>query len=55
MLLEEKRHAQTAADAAALSAANDLFKHYPANQGIDASGTAVRNRVSASRMFDASW
>src|SRR5687767_10405792 len=39
-LLEERRQAQATADAAALAAAEDLFRNYPRNKGIDQSGTA---------------
>jgi hypothetical protein len=39
-LLEERRRTQTAADAAALAAAADLYANYPANQGADPAGTA---------------
>jgi hypothetical protein len=35
MLLAERRRAQATADAAALAAAADLFKHYATNNGID--------------------
>src|SRR5688572_924362 len=40
ILLEERRHAQATADAAALAAAEDLFRNYPRNKGIDLDGTA---------------
>ena len=40
-LLEQRRHAQAAADAAALAGAEDLFRHYPTNQGVDVGGTAA--------------
>lgn len=40
-LLEEYRHAQAVADAAALAAATDLFVHYPANGGMDTTGTGL--------------
>ncbi|HZT83044.1 MAG TPA: pilus assembly protein TadG-related protein [Gemmataceae bacterium] len=38
--LAQRRRAQAAADAAALAAAADLFKNYPANAGKDTGGTA---------------
>jgi hypothetical protein len=38
-MMAERRHAQATADAAAMAGAVDLFKHYPANSGVD-SGTA---------------
>ncbi len=40
-LLAERRHAQAAADAAALAGAVDMFKKYPTNAGVDASGSAA--------------
>ena len=40
MMLEFRRRAQSAADAAALSAANDLYAHYTANSGSDTGGSA---------------
>ncbi|MEX2176411.1 MAG: pilus assembly protein TadG-related protein [Pirellulaceae bacterium] len=40
-LQERRRHAQAAADAAALAAAEDLFRNYPKNKGTDPSGTAA--------------
>jgi hypothetical protein len=40
-LMEQRRHVQAAADAAALAAASDLLTNWSANQGIDVSGTAA--------------
>ena len=40
-LLEERRQAQAVADAAALAAAEDLFRNFPANDGKDPDGTAA--------------
>ena len=40
-LLELRRKAQATADAASLAAAEDLFRNYPQNKGLDASGTAA--------------
>jgi Flp pilus assembly protein TadG len=40
-LLEQRRQAQASADAAALAAAEDLFRKYPTNKGVDAEGTAA--------------
>lgn len=40
-LLEQRRQAQATADAAALAAAEDLFRNYPKNKGLDVNGTAV--------------
>jgi Putative Flp pilus-assembly TadE/G-like len=37
--MAERRHAQSTADAAATAAASDLFKHWVANHGRDASST----------------
>lgn len=45
-LMEARRHVQAAADAAALAAATDLYVNYPANQGIDVSGTAQTSALS---------
>jgi hypothetical protein len=42
-LLDERRHAQAVADAAALAAAADLFERYPVNQGVDISGSAAKS------------
>jgi len=39
-LLEQRRNAQATADAAALAAAEDLFRKYPSQKGVDVSGTA---------------
>jgi hypothetical protein len=39
-LLEQRRRAQATADAAALAAAEDLFRNYPQNRGYDLDGTA---------------
>ncbi|MCI0358783.1 MAG: pilus assembly protein TadG-related protein [Planctomycetaceae bacterium] len=39
-LLEKRRQGQATADAAAIAAAEDLFRNYPANKGIDTYGTA---------------
>jgi Flp pilus assembly protein TadG len=39
-LMEERRQAQATADAAALAAAEDLFRNYPRNRGLDVNGTA---------------
>jgi hypothetical protein len=46
MAFQEKRHAQAAADAAALSAATDLYWNYAYNNGYDTSGTAVQSAQS---------
>src|SRR5437870_5675271 len=40
-MMDERRRAQTAADAAALAAAADLYANYVTNQGSDPSGTAA--------------
>jgi hypothetical protein len=39
-LMEDRRHVQATADAAALAAAADLFANFPSNQGVDLHGTA---------------
>jgi hypothetical protein len=41
LLLTERRHAQAAADAAALAGATDLFKNFKTNGGADSSGSAA--------------
>jgi Flp pilus assembly protein TadG len=40
-LLEQRRQAQATADAAAMAAAEDLFRNYPKNKGLDTNGTAT--------------
>jgi Flp pilus assembly protein TadG len=40
-LLDQRRHAQSTADAAALAAAESLFKNYLTNYGLDPSGAAA--------------
>jgi hypothetical protein len=40
-LLEERRQAQATSDAAAIAGAEDLFRNFPANKGIDVDGTAT--------------
>ena len=45
-LMEDRRHVQAAADAAALAAAADLFAHYSANQGADPSGSALDSALA---------
>jgi hypothetical protein len=40
MLYDQLRKGRSAADAAAMAAAADLFQNYPANQGTDPGGTA---------------
>jgi hypothetical protein len=50
MLFQERRKAQAAADAAALSAATDLYNNWPANSGSDLNGSAqvsAKNTVLA--------
>lgn len=46
-LLDERRHVQSGADAAALAAAADLYENYEANSGTDPTGTA---RAAALRL-----
>jgi hypothetical protein len=41
VLMDRRRQAQTAADAAALAAAAELFAHYPRDGGRDPNGTAA--------------
>ena len=45
-LLERRRQAQATADAAALAAAEDLFRNYPANKGLDTNGTAAARAMA---------
>lgn len=45
-LLAERQHAQATADAAALSAASDLFDYYWVNSGDDPSGTAQASALA---------
>ncbi len=45
-LLEQRRKAQATADAAAMAAAEDLFRNYPTNKGLDANGTATSRALS---------
>jgi hypothetical protein len=49
LLLDERRQTQTAADAAALAAAVDLFTNYPAKGGVDASGTAKESALATAK------
>ncbi len=46
MLLDDHRHVQAAADAAALAAAADLWTNYTANNGTDPSGTAKASALA---------
>jgi hypothetical protein len=48
-MINEQQHAQAAADASAMAAADDLFLHYVANQGVD-SGTARQAGVYEAQM-----
>src|SRR5262249_5369888 len=48
ILLAERRHAQTTADAAALAAATDLYKNYNTKGGIDGGSAATSARTTAS-------
>src|SRR6266542_1525048 len=43
LLLEKRWQVHTAADAAALAAATDLFQNYNTNQGADPDGTARKS------------
>lgn len=45
-LMEARRHAQAAADAAALAGAGDLYANYLSNEGIDVSGTAKASALA---------
>jgi hypothetical protein len=45
-LLEQRRKAQATADAAAMAAAEDLFRSFPANKGLDSGGTASSRALS---------
>jgi hypothetical protein len=46
LLLDQKRRAQAGADAAALAAAEDLYKNYQTGQGLDGAGTAKASALS---------
>jgi len=46
VLLDKRRYAQAAADAAALAAAVDLYQHYPANVGVDTGDTARQSALT---------
>src|SRR5688572_24881344 len=48
-LLEQRRHAQATADAAALAAAESLFRNYPANRGLDDQGAAANAALSIAK------
>src|SRR5687768_10839198 len=45
-LMEQRRKAQATADAAALAAAEDMFRKYPTNGGLDSQGTAATRALS---------
>src|SRR5262245_51705495 len=49
VLMTERRKLQAAADAAALAGAADLFLHYPANGGVDSSGSAAASAVAIAK------
>ena len=53
-LLERRRYAQATADAAALAAAEDLFRKFPSNKGVDVGGTAAAaaRSIAAINGFD---
>ena len=46
LLLDHRRRAQAAADAAALAAADDLYTNWYSNQGVDKSGTAKASALA---------
>ncbi len=49
LLLHNHRNVQSAADAAALAAGNDLFANYNANQGADPVGTAKASALATAK------
>jgi hypothetical protein len=49
LLLEHKRQVQSAADVAALSAAADLYKNYPQNQGLDPANAAQDRALDSAK------
>ena len=53
-LLEKRRHAQATADAAAMAAAEALFRSYPSNWGKDVDGDAARaaHEIASINGFD---
>jgi hypothetical protein len=46
LLLDDRRQAQSAADTAALAAADDLFANWQTNQGLDPLGTAKAKAIA---------
>jgi Putative Flp pilus-assembly TadE/G-like len=46
LLMSERRHAQSVADASAMAAAYSLYNNYTQNQGLDPSGTAAKEARS---------
>jgi hypothetical protein len=52
LLLDNHRRVQSAADASALAAADDLFSNYAANNGLDPSGTAHASALSTAAAND---
>jgi hypothetical protein len=49
LLVAERRHAQAAADAAAMAAAVDLFKNWPTNAGADSGGSAAASATTIAK------
>src|SRR5207245_6789505 len=49
LLLNESRHAQVVADAAAIAAAADLFENSAINGGTDPSGTALASALATAK------
>src|SRR5690242_14053911 len=50
LLLDQRRRLQSAADAAALAAAVDLYKNYPTNNGLDKGGSAKASALSVASL-----
>jgi hypothetical protein len=49
LLMDDRWHAQAAADAAALAASGDLYANYQSNLGLDLSGTAAKSALTTAK------
>src|SRR3954466_7909531 len=49
LLMSQKRRVQATADAAALAAADSLFRNYPTSKGVDQSGQAKQAALALAR------
>src|SRR6516165_7103865 len=50
LIMDQRRRAQSAADAAALAAAVDLYKNYATNKGLDPGRTAKSSALSTAAL-----